>query len=484
MIILVLQRSSPRVAVLVGGQVPRTARVVACILLPLLALLVVPRAARAETDRGADARAVVKAVGDMLERNPTPSCELRRLDDGGLEARCRVPGFPTARYCQADLPLAHSGPIVGFFARFVAAVVEQSPPNRVLDYEVNLKGFSDGLDFSGPVFDKVYQCEKVLDFGQGAIGDAILDLHARLGSFRALTIWLMFHREAENRQFPFLFPRPPGSGVEAAPGRVVLAHSRADAVGDQHRRVEVSIRVFPRLVLRCPQGTHTAVVMGYETCLPDCPMGTVAHAVAGTVTCLPLCKANEELIIEPGTAPRCTARRPCGEAVTAMRAEPLVNIGNVHLGIGLSASFLGGNGFYGERVLAELTAAGQTLAWHVGFGGVVKHTDSAFGMAVVAGLRVGGWEKPALYPRVAASFMNFSGHRGGADWQPFWLIAGEPGLDWHFYQFNHGALVASIFAMLGVRVQDDQHVVAATLATDTTTRFAYGGGLELGLLLW
>jgi outer membrane beta-barrel protein len=171
-------------------------------------------------------------------------------------------------------------------------------------------------------------------------------------------------------------------------------------------------------------------------------------------------------------APERTERTPSGPG-----GEP----GRGSVRVAATTEFVGGNVFLGERVHVSLGVAGRPVEWAFGLGGALRHRDSSYGMTVLGTLVVRAWDKPAVFPSLTASWTNFSERWGSGAWDPGWVVAAEPGLEWRFLRFEGGALSAVLAVPLGVSVRDISAIVGARKVASTDVGFSYGGALGLAV---
>jgi hypothetical protein len=244
-----------------------------------------------------DAEAPMRALVSYFSTHPSGECRVVSLEgEQVLECSTAVTHFDMGNYCEVDIEAHRFQVFREFLEDFIGRFLANMPRFRMLDYEIIIDGYSDGTEFSANGFDSHYRCRTEGDFGQRAIAEETENPHARLAYFRSLTVWHQMREIFQEHGLPLGYPHLVSTrAMHQGPGRALISADRFRQEGDEFRTVQVVIRVYPRLSLRCPPGTHTAVMGGFESCLPNCPAGTRLYAFEGNVSCLRECPPGEAL---------------------------------------------------------------------------------------------------------------------------------------------------------------------------------------------
>jgi hypothetical protein len=432
-----------------------------------------------------DAEAPMRALVEYFQTHPTGECEVVSLEgERVLECRTAVSHFDLGDYCEIDIE-AHRFSIYQDFLRdFISRFLANMPRFRMLDYEVNIDGYSDGTEFSSAGFDRIYRCQTDSDFGQQAIAENTENPHSRLAYFRALTIWQLISEVFHDHGLPLGFPHPLGArAAHQGPGRAILSADRFRQAGEEFRAVQVVIRVFPHLALRCPPGTHTSVVGGFESCLPNCPAGTRLYAFQGNVTCMSECAEGEALRETNSGTVECTEISEEEQEIleappeVVERERPARLFIAFHLALG-AAYYHPENLFFVE---GGATIFSERIAFNTSLGFTHNFNDTRIGWSYQMRFifpRLFG-DSMRVQPYIGIHAMSFNTHYSDTAVRPTRLYLGKLGIDIVVYSNHWTRLLIDIGGYLGAFHQTISYISGAT--EEQREEFSFSGGAQLAL---
>lgn len=433
----------------------------------------------AQSDRSPSA--ILDELQTRLRDSVSDTCTVDRSSAGtegdSLDVVCRLTAFRVGGFCDRDVGGKTLGDMIRSSEVVLFHLLSVSPVGRVLDFEIELTGWSDGLDFENRSSSFDFKCGGYDDQIDTWLSGRDISLHHRLGLYRGFLVWSDLLGVTDQLSMPLGTPTLDESVLGTSPGRVMLRSQRTSQIGPEFRKVEVRFKVYPKLYLRCAGTTRPVLSNGVEACLPACSPETHLREVGGVLSCVPDCSQDEFLEFGAEEGFRCVPHLcpECQGSSTPSDSSPRPSLA---IYVDQAATIVGA---FPTRLMAGLLVRGRSLDVYALLGGVMDGVDQSWGLTALGGLRFPVGQSKAWFPRVDLSFTNLSETWGNDEWSPRWLISVDLGVDWEFFRRDHFAMAAALSVPVGMALEDKHYGNGAATRSEVGVDFLIGGCLGLRL---
>jgi len=394
-------------------------------------------------------------------------------DKGYLEVNCSLTAFHVGGFCDVALGNQTLNDMNNSAQKILTELLSASPVGKILDFEVDVVGWSDGLDFEESSTLSNFKCGNYDDQIDMWLQGSDISLHRRLGLYRGYLIWSKLMRITDRLSMPLETPTLNKAVLGSSPGRVLLKSKHSTQIGPKYRKVDIHFKIYPKLFMRCAGANRPVLVNGVRVCLPVCPSGSHLREVGGGLSCIPDCKPDERLDFQEGKGFQCKHNK-CTNNTNGCSKSGLRTA--LAIFIDQAATQLNA---YPSRLLAGIIVHGRVLDVYTLLGAVIDGKDRSWGLTALGGIRFPVGKTKNWYPRIDISFSNLSKHWSNRQWTPQWLISADLGFDWEFIRKEHYNIALALSVPLGISVADVYYAKGAAINSKVRIKFLVGGRLGL-----